>query len=87
MRLKETTLRSDELLTADIRDRGDIEVTGSTPYGARIAYLDAGEDRTNYRVSVAHVSPGEEIPNAEDAAYVVLGGPNTAVVLTEVSAS
>lgn len=86
MRLKETTLRSDELLMADIRDRADIEVTGSTPYGARIAYLDAEENRTNYRVSVAHISPGDEVPGADEADHVVIGGPNTAVTLTEVSA-
>lgn len=87
MRLKETTLRSDELLTADIRDRGDIEVTGSTPYGARIAYLDGEHEPTDYRVSVAHVSPGDEVPGADEADHVVIGGPNTAVVLTKVSAA
>jgi hypothetical protein len=84
MQLMEKTLRSDELLRADIRDSGDIQVTGSTPRGARLAYLDRCESPTAYQVSVHHVNPGDDVP-AEEAEHIVIGGPNTVVTLSEVA--
>mgnify|MGYP006291484003 CR=1 FL=1 len=84
MKLQEQALRNDELLRADIR--GDIEVTGTAPHGARLAYLDGEDEPTEYRVSVHQVQPGEDVPAAAEAEYVVIGGPNTVVTLSEVSA-
>jgi hypothetical protein len=82
VKLKEATLRRDELLTADIRARGDIEITGSTPTGVRLAYLDAGGEPTQYRVSISHVDRGDSIP--EEADHVLIADPKTAVILKEV---
>jgi hypothetical protein len=81
MKLQEKTIQTNELLRADIR--GDIEVTGTAPHGARLAYLDAEDEPTEYRVSVQRVQPGSTVDGAETADHVLIGGPTTVVTLTK----
>ena len=72
------------LLRANIEDRDHIEVTGASRYGARVAWLDAGGEPTDYRLEVHQVSDGDKIPGAKPTFAFVRG--STVVTLTEASA-
>lgn len=72
------------LLRADIEDRDHVQVTGASRMGARVAWLDAGGEPTDYKLEVHQVSNGDTIPgNRPDFAFV---RGSTVVILTEVSA-
>jgi len=73
-----------ELLRADIEDPDHIECTGASRSGARVAWLDAGGEPTDYRLEVHTVSDGDKIKGAKPTFAFVKGG--TVVTLTEVSA-
>ncbi len=72
------------LLRADVADPAHIEVTGASRYGARIAWLDGGGPKTDYRLEVHQVSDGDKIPGARPDFAFVRG--STVVTLHEVSA-
>lgn len=72
------------LLRADIESSDHIECTGASRSGARVAWLDAGGEPTDYRLEVHQVSDGDKIPGARPDFAFVRG--STVVTLSEVSA-
>lgn len=87
MQLRETTVGGrdyDENLHGDIRDAHHVEISAVNDNGARLRFLDQGDDRTEYSVGVHVLNSGDEIPNGDEAAFAFLAN-QYVVTLTEVN--